>query len=196
MTCEEITKKTKSPGSHKSLWSRWNTPLPYKKTSLASMTLPGDWKQAHVSALYKKGNRQDPGNYRPVSLTSVVGKEFIRDWFVLHLRENNILSPQQFRFVSGRSTSLQLLHLLNTLTKVFDKGGEVDVVYMNLQKAFDSIPHERMMAKLEGYGVRDPILSWVRSFLCGRRQRVPSKHNTTRQWRLNVSPPSTTLAQH
>ena len=171
----------------------------YKKKSLASMTLPGDWKQAHVSALYKKGNRQDPGNYRPVSLTSVVGKvveEFIRDWFVLHLRENNILSPQQFRFVSGRSTSLQLLHLLNTLTKVFDKGGEVDVVYMNFQKAFDSIPHERMMAKLEGYGVRDPILSWVRSFLCSRRQRVPSKHNTARQCRFNVSPPSTTLAQH
>ena len=126
------------------------------------MTLPVDWKQAHISALYKKGDRQDPGNYRPVSLTSVVGKvmeKFIRDWLVLHLKKKNILSPQEYGFVSGRSTSLQLLHLLNKLTKVLDNGGEVDMVYMDFRKVFDSVPHERLMAKLEGYDVRDPTLS-------------------------------------
>ena len=107
-------------------------------------------------------------------------EKFIR--LVLHLRENNILSPQQYGFVSGRSTSLQLLHLLNTLTRVLDKGREVDVIYMDFQKTFDSVPHERLMAKLEGYGVRDPILSGIRSFLCGRRQRVVV-HNAKSSYR-------------
>ena len=109
-------------------------------------------------------------------------EKIIRDWLVLHLRENNILSPQQYGFVSGRSTSLQLLHLLNKLTEVLDSGGEVDMIYMDFRKAFDSVPHERLMAKLEGYSVRDPILSWIRSFVCDRGQRVVV-HNAKSSYR-------------
>ena len=88
------------------------------------MTLPVDWKQAHISALYKKGTRQDPEDNHPASLPSVVGKLMEK---LIRLACTPLeRKQQQFGFVSGRSTPLQLLHLLNTLTKVLDKGGEVD----------------------------------------------------------------------
>ncbi len=145
------------------------------ETSLQTKTVPDEWKRANVSAIFKKGDRKVAGNYRPVSLTSVIGKileSLQRDCLIDHLRRNNILSKQQFGFLSGRSASLQLLRVLDEWTQQLDDGREVDVVYMDFKKAFDSVPHERLLAKLEGYGVTDPMLGWIRSFLSDRTQRV------------------------
>ena len=145
------------------------------ETSLRTMTVPADWKSANISAIHKKGARTSPGNYRPVSLTSVLCKvmeKFVRDSLLQHLENNNILSEQQFGFLSGRSTALQLLRVLDEWTEVLDRGGEVDVIYMDFKKAFDSVPHKRLMAKLKGYGVTDPMLGWIQSFLSERTQSV------------------------
>ena len=67
---------------------------------------------------------------------------------------------------------MQLLKVLDKWTEILDQGGCVDVVYCDFMKAFDTVPHGRLAMVLEYYGVKDPILSWIRAFLSGRKQRV------------------------
>ena len=143
--------------------------------SLETGTLPKDWKRAVISAIYKKGSKSSPGNYRPVSLTSVVGKvmeSIIRDKINSHMIENKLYSPRQYGFISGRSTTLQLLKVLDMWTQILEKGGSVDVVYCDFIKAFDKVPHRRLLNKIESYGIKGRILDWVKSFLKDREQRV------------------------
>jgi hypothetical protein len=144
-------------------------------TSLRTGVVPTAWKTANVSPNFKKGQRSAPSNYRPVSLTSVVCKVmegFIRDWLMQHLRTNNILSDKQFGFVRGRSTSIQLLQVFEHWTSVMDSGGEIDVIYLDFAKAFDTVPHRRLLKKLECQGVGGDTLRWIESFLTDRQQRV------------------------
>ena len=85
---------------------------------------------------------------------------------------NNLLSNKQFGFIWGRSTLLQLLHVLDRWTTILDNGGEVDVIFCDFQKAFDKVPHRRLLEVLKHYGFSDPLLSWIRSFLSERTQTV------------------------
>ena len=137
--------------------------------------LPVEWKHANVSAIFKKGKRTAPQNYRPVSLTSVVCKvleSLIRDSIVNHMSENNLFSPKQFGFLAGRSTVLQLLKVLDIWTKILDQGGCIDVIYCDFMKAFDKVPHRRLLYKLEKYGITGNTLGWIESFLFDRTQLV------------------------
>ena len=144
-------------------------------TSLTEKCLPQEWKDAKVSPIFKKGSRSTPGNYRPVSLTSIVCKlteSIIRDHVMQHLVKNELLTSCQHGFVEGRSCVTQLLECLDLWTSILDKGGLVDVVYMNYAKAFDKVAHERLVTKLEGYGITGKVLGWIHNFLTGRRQKV------------------------
>ena len=128
--------------------------------SLSSGTVPRDWKKANVSAVFKKGNRKLPSNYRPISLTCIACKvleSILRDEIYEHMRANSLLSTRQFGFVSGRSTMLQLLNVLDEWTSLLESGGSVDVVYLDLMKAFDTVPHRRLLAKAEGFGIANPV---------------------------------------
>ena len=139
--------------------------------SLKTMTLPDDWKHAHVTAIYKKGAKTKAQNYRPVSLTSIVCKLFesiIRDAIIDHMTENNLFSSKQFGFISGRSTTLQLLHVLNIWSEILDQGGELDAIYCDFMKAFDKVPHRRLIYKINKYGIKDNILGWIDNFLSNR----------------------------
>ena len=112
------------------------------------MSLPNIWKTANVSSIFKKGYRSDPSNYRPISLTCVACKimeSIIKDVVMTYLLENNLLSNCQFGFVSGRSVQLQLLSLLNHWTDILDSGHTIDVIYLDFKKAFDSVPHMRLL---------------------------------------------------
>ena len=145
------------------------------ETSLRNGKVPDTWKQANVSAIFKKGDKKQPSNYRPVSLTSIpckVMEKIVRQWILDHMHRNNFLSQQQYGFLSGRSTTLQLLHVLDKWTASLDQGKALDVVYIDFMKAFDSVPHQRLLAKLENYGITGPVLQWIKSFLLGRTQRV------------------------
>jgi len=82
-------------------------------------TLPTDWKLAEVTAVHKKVSKSDSGNYRPISLTSVccrIMESLVRDYIMKHLLDNNSLSNKQYGFVKGRSTMLQLLHMMDDWT--------------------------------------------------------------------------------
>ena len=143
--------------------------------SLKTKTLPDEWKHAHVTAIFKKGAKTKPQNYRPVSLTCIICKileGIIRDHVISHMRANNLFSPKQFGFIGGRSTTLQLLHVLNLWTEILDQGGELDVIYCDFMKAFDKVPHRRLVYKIDKYGIKGNILGWIENFLTNRTQIV------------------------
>ena len=126
-------------------------------TSLTTSVLPTDWKTANVSAIHKKGNKNQAQNYRPVSLTSIAGKileQIIRDNVTEHMKDNDLLSDKQFGFIKGRSTVLQLLKVLDSWTETLENGGCIDVVYCDFMKAFDKVPHHRLIGKLQSYGIK------------------------------------------
>ena len=85
---------------------------------------------------------------------------------------NMLFSDQQFGFIKGRSTTLQLLKVLDQWTEILDLGGNIDVIYFDFMKAFDKVPHMRLIKTLHGYGIPNIVVSWVRAFLSDRQQRV------------------------
>ena len=152
--------------------------------SIQTGEVPHDWRLANITAIHKKGNKALPNNYRPVSLTSICSKimeKHIRSHLMDHLRRHNILSTKQYGFVSGRSTLLQLLRVMDSWTESLDRGEEVDVIFLDFKKAFDSVPHGRLLDKLKYYGVKGRVLNWIKNFLSDRRQRV-SLQGTTSNW--------------
>jgi len=109
--------------------------------------VPESWKAAKVIPIFKKGDRSDPGNYRPISLTSVVCKVFesiIREGIINHMLSNNLLSNTQHGFLLKRSCMSQLLTAMEFWTNEIQKGNPVDVIY------------ERLLIK---YPMRDFLLS-------------------------------------
>jgi len=96
----------------------------------------------------------------------------VRNSLLNHLIENNLLSDNQHGFVPGRSCVTQLLEALDKWTEVLDNGFKLDAVYLDLSKAFDSVPHKRLLIKLQSYGVEGKVLQWIQSFLSDRRQKV------------------------
>ena len=144
--------------------------------SLDSNQLPLIWKKAKISAIYKnKGSKRLACNYRPVSLTSIVCKmmeAIIRDHIIEHMKKELLFSKRQYGFINGRSTTIQLLKLLEEWTTALEEGYDIDLIFMDFRKAFDKVPHKRLSSKLKSYGIIGPVLSWIESFLDGRTQKV------------------------
>ena len=174
---------TKSPGPdqiHPRIMKELAGPLsaPLKaifQKSLETAMLPVDWRVGNITPIFKAGDRNYPGNYRPVSLTSIsckVLESFIRDALLDHLVTENLLSEDQFGFLPGRSCALQLLVVVEEWLRILDDRGAVDVIFLDFRKAFDSVPHRRLLLKLQAIGVGGPLLHWIEAFLSDRRQRV------------------------
>ena len=99
-------------------------------------------------------------------------EKFVRDTLVKHLCEANLLSPKQYGFISGRCTTTQLLFYLDECIKIITQGGVVDAIYLDFAKAFDTVPHRRLLGKLNSYGIEGNVFNWVQGFLCNRTQEV------------------------
>jgi hypothetical protein len=143
--------------------------------SLQSGEVPADWRVAAVTAIYKKGTKSEPGNYRPVSLTSVACKlieGIIKDKLMDHLLENKLINDSQHGFLPGRSCATNVVQFMDVVTKIIDKGNPADIFYLDFAKAFDKVPHERLLLKLAAKGVAGRILKWIRNWLTGRTQWV------------------------
>ena len=145
------------------------------RESLLAGELPSDWKLGEVVPIFKKGCKQIPANYRPVSLTAVpckVLESIIRDRIMSHMVSTLQLHNAQHGFRPKRSCATQLLATLDDWSKAIERGDPVDAIYLDFSKAFDTVPHKRLLCKLQAYGIGGKLLRWIESFLTDRKQRV------------------------
>ena len=143
--------------------------------SLESGCIPDDWSKAYVSPVFKKGNVHEASNYRPVSLTCVACKlleHVICSHVLKYLDKQHLLSDYQHGFRKGHSCESQILITLDDLYCSFDKRNQVDVGVLDFSRAFDTVPHMRLMSKLSSLGIVGPIQKWIQAFLTGRTMSV------------------------
>ena len=143
--------------------------------SLQEGIVPLEWKEGNIIPLFKKGSRNKSVNYRPVSLTSVICKlleTIIRDHMMDFLVKHKLINTSQHGFLKARSCLTNLLCFFEEITKWVDDGSPVDVIYLDFQKAFDKVPHQRLILKLKSHGMGNSIINWIEQWLTDRRQRV------------------------
>ena len=148
--------------------------------SLAQGNVPDDWRQVNVAPVFKKGEKYDPANYRPVSLTCICCKtleHIIVSNINKHLSLENILADCQHGFRSQRSCETQLVQffhdMVSNLDRALNRGHrQTDVIIMDFAKAFDKVPHRRLLYKLHHYGIRGSTHQWIASWLSERFQKV------------------------
>ncbi|KAK4820048.1 hypothetical protein QYF61_017894 [Mycteria americana] len=137
--------------------------------------VPVDWRLANVTPIFKKGRKEDPGNYRPVSLTLVPGKlmeQIILSAITQQVEDNQGIKPSQHGFRKGRSCLTNQISFYNEVTRLVDEEKAVDVVYLDFSKAFDTVSHSILLEKLAAHGLDGCTLRWVKNWLDGRAQRV------------------------
>ena len=143
--------------------------------SLQEGVLPRDWKVANVTPIYKKGEKANPMNYRPVSLTSICCKvleHVIHSQVMKHLDSHHILSDTQHGFRKRRSCDTQLVITTDDLARGLDNRKQTDIIILDFSKAFDTVPHTRLINKLTHYGINRHLIKWITSFLTNRQQKV------------------------
>ena len=143
------------------------------RTSLLTSHIPSEWRLHCITPIFKSGERTSISNYRPVSLLCSVSKvleRLIYDKVIDQLSSS--FSSAQFGFLRGRSTLQQLLVFLHTIHDNMNNKLQTDVVYLDLRKAFDTVPHDKLLTKLWSMGVTDRIWLWFSAYLTSRFQCV------------------------
>lgn len=143
--------------------------------SLNSGEVPLEWREANVSPIYKNGPRTDAANYRPVSLTSIVCKiieGIIKDKLLQYLVVNRLIAKEQHGFIPGKACNTNLLETIDVITDSLNKGYQVDVIFLDFEKAFDKVSHRKLIQKLRAFEISEVVICWIESFLTNRRQRI------------------------
>jgi hypothetical protein len=190
VTTEEMVKIIRSLNSSKasgpySIPSKIFDSLPFEIADLLTKIInlsfetgifPDSLKIVKVIPIFKnKGSNQDQNNYRPISLSSNVDKIFeklVHARLISFLDKHEILFKRQFGFRKGHSTTHTLINLTEEIRKHLDKGQFSCGVFIDLQKAFDTVDHNILLRKLELYGIRGLGNNWFRSYLTNRKQYV------------------------
>lgn len=151
--------------------------------SLTSHTIPHDWRVARVVPIFKSGDRSLPLNYRPISLTNTICKlleHVIYTQIINYLEEHSIIFKQQHGFRKGYSCDTQLAGFAHDLHSALDSGFQVDAIFLDYSKAFDRVPHHRLILKLTQLNIHPDIISWIKEFLSHRTQYtvVNNSHST------------------
>ncbi len=140
---------------------------------MAEREVPDDWRESNVTPIFKNGSKSNPGNYRPVSLTSVcckVMESVIKDAVTNHLTINNLIGSSQHGFMKGKSCTTNLLEFLEAATTAVDRGEAFEIIYLDFAKALHKVPHQRLIKKMEAHGLTGELQKWVASWLTNRRQ--------------------------
>jgi len=143
--------------------------------SLKTGELPSDWTSANITPVHEKGSKHCPKNYQPISLTSIVVKimeRMVHRKIMNFLSEYDKLHASQHGFRSGHSCQTQLLETVHQWANTLDGRSSSHVLFLDFSKAFDSVPHRRLLLKLDCIGVRGNLLRWIQAFLVSRRQRA------------------------
>ncbi len=143
--------------------------------SLTGGGIPADWRNANIVPIFKKGNKHSPSNYRPVSLTSVSCKmleHIIFSQIMNHFDLHKFLVHYQHGFRRKHSCESQLVITVDDLQRGLDMGHQQDVLILDFSKAFDKVPHHRLLSKLDHCGIRGHLHDWLRDWLTTRQQTV------------------------
>ena len=143
--------------------------------SLNSGIIPNDFKMGRVMPIFKSGSVSNIDNYRPISILPILSKileKCVHDQVMLYLESNHLLSIQQFGFRKNRSTELAATCFVDDVRKGMDRGELTGAVYIDLSKAFDTISHASILAKLPSFGIDGTPREWFTSYLFGRSQCV------------------------
>ena len=145
------------------------------KQSLNLGYSPLDWKLQYITPILKPGkNKTEPSSYRPITITSICCKvleHVIYSQTMKHLEKFKILSDLQHGYRRGCSTETQLLKVIDLLAKGLENKSQVDAISLDFARAFDVVPHQRLLLKMNFYGIRK-ILPWIQDFLTNRNQIV------------------------
>ena len=143
--------------------------------SLTEGTIPQEWKLANVTCIHKSGDKTAASNYRPISITSILCRmleSIIKTVLMDHCNDNQIFSDSQYGFRQRRGCILQLLKVFDDWSKFVDTDTPVDAAFLDFRKAFDCVPHKRLLMKIERLGITGNLLKWITDFLSNRQQRV------------------------
>ena len=143
--------------------------------SVSTGSLPQDLTKANITPIFKKGNKHSHCNYRPVSLTSLMSKvteQLIHAKLNDFLTEHNKLDPLQHGFCSGYSCQTQLLGTIHHWAQSLNDQTTTHAVVLDFSKAFDTVPHKRLLLKVDHVGICGKVLKWTQAFLCHCHQRV------------------------
>ena len=143
------------------------------KKSIETETFPNKWKTAKVTCVHKKGSKKECTNYRPISLLSIPSKvieHFTSLTMKYHLESLNLLSEFQWGFRKQRSTEDLLLHMTERWLRALDEGKSVAVLFIDYQKAFDTVSHPILLKKLAACGISGSLLAFMQSYLSERKQ--------------------------
>ena len=145
------------------------------RQSMNTGDLPSQWSTAWITPVFKKGARNNPENYRPISLTCVLSKlmeHIVSSHIRAHLDKHVALTPLNHGFRSRHSCESQLLLTTHDLYTRLDEKKQVDMAILDFSKAFDTVPHQCLLNKLRLYGIDGQLHQWISSFLIGRSQSV------------------------
>ena len=153
--------------------------------SLTSSLYPKAWKSTLIRPKYKSGSKTEVSNYRPINITPVLSRimeRIVKTSMISFLIDNSLISSAQHGFMNKKSCATSHVELFDHISTLQDTGHAIYIVYFDFNKAFDTVPHKKLLYKLQLYGFRDPLYSWIQSFLKDRSQFITiDQHCSTRR---------------
>lgn len=143
--------------------------------SFSQGIFPGKLKLSLIKPLFKKGDKCDINNYRPITLIPILSKIFEKCMFKRltdFCNKFHIVSDQQFGFQKNKSTTLAIFSLMQAILSNINNNYITTGLFFDLSKAFDLVSHDILLQKLEAVGIRGPALQWLSSYLSNRKQCV------------------------
>lgn len=144
---------------------------------------PHEWKITKILPTFKNGDKNDPSNYRPISHLSNLSKIFEKVIYIRiinFLDKYNILNKHQFGFRKNHSTKYALLTTISQIQNLLDTGPTSIALFIDFQKAFDTVNHEILLSKLHHYGIRGPPYNLIKSYLTGRYHFVQIREHESK----------------